>query len=179
MKISASIVRSEREKRAWSQEHLASVSDLGVRTIIRIEKNGLASPESVKALAAVFELQTSDLQPSPQQTGDYSVSVPSRLAWLVPVMEFLVKHARLLDHAIVTMKSSYRLAITFGCFALATLFYFISFSLERDFGFPQNFLAGAFLFAGAGFEIIFWFRIFPYKRRQQQKRLEALREAHQ
>lgn len=184
MKISAPLIKREREKRAWSQEHLASVSGLGVRTIIRIEKDGVAAPESVKALAAVLELQTSDLQPTELnpfdlKEGDYSVSVPSRLAWLVPVMEFLIKHARLVDHAIVTMKSAKRIAITFGCLSLATFFYLISFSLEPAYGFPKEFLTGIFLFTGIGFEILFWLRILPYKRKQQEKRLEAIRSASQ
>ncbi len=51
----------ERKKRAWTQEHLAEVSDLGIRTIQRIEKSGSASPESVRALASCFDLSAPDL----------------------------------------------------------------------------------------------------------------------
>ncbi len=56
------LVRSEREKRAWSQEQLARVTGLGVRTIQRIETGGSASLESMKALASVFELDISELR---------------------------------------------------------------------------------------------------------------------
>ena len=31
MKVDATLIRSEREKRAWSQEHLAEVAGLGLR----------------------------------------------------------------------------------------------------------------------------------------------------
>jgi len=54
-------LKDERKKRAWTQEHLAEVSDLGIRTIQRIEKSGSASPESVRALASCFDLSAPDL----------------------------------------------------------------------------------------------------------------------
>lgn len=54
-------VRSEREKRGWSQEQLASVSGLGLRTIQRIEATGKSSLESGRALASVFEISLEDL----------------------------------------------------------------------------------------------------------------------
>ncbi|MCK5809584.1 MAG: 2TM domain-containing protein [Cocleimonas sp.] len=58
------IVHKLRLQRGWSQEQLAEFSDLSVRTIQRIEKGQKASLESLKSLAAVFELQVSDLQES-------------------------------------------------------------------------------------------------------------------
>ena len=61
MKIDTQRIRSERAKRAWSQEHLAEAAGLGLRTIHRIEKSGTASLESVKALAAVLELDIETL----------------------------------------------------------------------------------------------------------------------
>lgn len=45
----------------WSQDHLAQVSGLGLRTIQRIETRGSASQESIKALASVFEVKPEDL----------------------------------------------------------------------------------------------------------------------
>lgn len=53
---------TERQQRAWSQTQLADVSGLSLRTIQRIEKNGKASLESVKALASVYSLNISDLR---------------------------------------------------------------------------------------------------------------------
>jgi len=53
---------TERQQRAWSQTQLADVSGLSLRTIQRIEKNGKASLESVKALASVYSLNITDLR---------------------------------------------------------------------------------------------------------------------
>jgi DNA-binding XRE family transcriptional regulator len=62
MKVDSCRIRSEREQRAWSQEHLASVTGLGLRTIQRIEATGAASYESVGALASVFEVPVTELR---------------------------------------------------------------------------------------------------------------------
>jgi transcriptional regulator with XRE-family HTH domain len=51
----------EKNKRAWTQTHLAEVCDLSLRTIQRIEKTGTASHETIKALASVFEIHAKDL----------------------------------------------------------------------------------------------------------------------
>jgi transcriptional regulator with XRE-family HTH domain len=61
MKVDRRLIRRARERRAWSQEHLAEVAGLGLRTIQRIEATGLASFESVKAIAAVLEMSASGL----------------------------------------------------------------------------------------------------------------------
>jgi transcriptional regulator with XRE-family HTH domain len=73
MKVDSKRIRAERERRAWSQEHLATVSGLGLRTIQRIEKTGAASFESARALASVFEVDVASLRiarddPSREQT---------------------------------------------------------------------------------------------------------------
>jgi len=54
MQIDGNWIRQQREQRAWSQEHLAQVSGLGLRTIQRIESTGSGSAESALALASVF-----------------------------------------------------------------------------------------------------------------------------
>lgn len=59
-------VKNLRLERAWSQEQLAEMSELSLRTIQRIEKRGKASMESRKALAAVFEVDLSSLAPAPE-----------------------------------------------------------------------------------------------------------------
>lgn len=62
MNVDFKLVKSERRRRAWSQEHLATVSGLSLRTIQRIGKTGSASFESAQALAAVFSIDVADLQ---------------------------------------------------------------------------------------------------------------------
>lgn len=59
------ILRKLRLQRGWSQEQVAEMTDLSVRTIQRIERGGKASLESAKALAAVFQVEVSTFnQPS-------------------------------------------------------------------------------------------------------------------
>jgi transcriptional regulator with XRE-family HTH domain len=62
MKVDAHLIKAERKKRAWSQEHLARVSGLGHRTIQRIENTGFAAYESVMAIAIALDLDTAALR---------------------------------------------------------------------------------------------------------------------
>lgn len=59
------IVRKLRLQRGWSQDHLSQISGLSIRTIQRIERGHNAGLESLKSLAAVFEVQVTDLQKEP------------------------------------------------------------------------------------------------------------------
>lgn len=54
-------VRKYRLEKGWSQEQLAQISGLSVRTVQRIEQGQKAGLESLKCLAAVFETNISDL----------------------------------------------------------------------------------------------------------------------
>lgn len=55
------IIRKLRLKRGWSQEQFAEMSGLSVRTIQRSERGQSISVESLKALAAVFEIDVTKL----------------------------------------------------------------------------------------------------------------------
>jgi transcriptional regulator with XRE-family HTH domain len=54
-------IKEERLKRGWTQEHLAEVADVTVRTVARIEKNGVQGLESLMAIAAAFEMELGKL----------------------------------------------------------------------------------------------------------------------
>jgi transcriptional regulator with XRE-family HTH domain len=56
------LVQKLRLQRGWSQEDLAELCALSVRTIQRIERGHTASVESLKALASVFEIDFSSLR---------------------------------------------------------------------------------------------------------------------
>ncbi len=58
------ILKRLREDRKWSQEQLARMAGLSVRTIQRIERGHKASFESLKSLASVFEVNFSTLDPT-------------------------------------------------------------------------------------------------------------------
>jgi transcriptional regulator with XRE-family HTH domain len=53
------IVRKLRLQRGWTQEHLAQVSGLSVRSVQRIERGSALSLETVNSLASVFEVDRS------------------------------------------------------------------------------------------------------------------------
>jgi transcriptional regulator with XRE-family HTH domain len=55
-------IKNIRTDKGWSQEQLAQFSGLSVRTIQRIERGHNAGLESLKCLAAVFEIEVSQLQ---------------------------------------------------------------------------------------------------------------------
>lgn len=54
-------IRELRQARAWSQEQLAELCSLSVRTIQRIENGEQASLETLSAIAAVLDLKVSEL----------------------------------------------------------------------------------------------------------------------
>ena len=65
MSIDARLVRQLREKRAWSQEHLAQAAGIGVRTLQRLESEGRCSAETRLALAAAFGVDVAFLDVRP------------------------------------------------------------------------------------------------------------------
>ena len=67
------LIQKLRLKRGWSQQQLAEASGLSVRTIQRIETGHPASTESLKSLAAVFEIDFSTLNPEQTMTSSDAV----------------------------------------------------------------------------------------------------------
>ncbi|MBP6878062.1 MAG: 2TM domain-containing protein [Phenylobacterium sp.] len=75
------LIQKLRLQRGWSQEQLAEVSGLSVRTIQRLERGQPGSLESMKALAAVFETDLDRLKeptmdnPSPDIRPDEALAL--------------------------------------------------------------------------------------------------------
>lgn len=67
------IVRKLRLKRGWSQSQLAEMAGVTTRTIQRIEQGHRPSMETCKALASVFEVDLSLLQPEDEQMDNETV----------------------------------------------------------------------------------------------------------
>lgn len=67
MLVNAKKLRLLRQNKNWTQQHLAEVCDLSLRTIQRVEKDGVAANETVAALAAIFELKASEIIFSSEQ----------------------------------------------------------------------------------------------------------------
>lgn len=57
----AAKIRRWREERCWSQEHLADMAGISLRTVQRIENGDTVARESVLALAAAFNVDVSIL----------------------------------------------------------------------------------------------------------------------
>ena len=55
-------VKELRRERSWSQEQLAELSGLSLRTIQRIESSGKGGCGSIRALASAFEIDESALE---------------------------------------------------------------------------------------------------------------------
>jgi transcriptional regulator with XRE-family HTH domain len=61
MLINAGVVRNRRSARGWTQQQLADVTGLSLRTVQRVEANGNGSHETVAALCAVLEVERDTL----------------------------------------------------------------------------------------------------------------------
>ena len=61
MKIDSVMVRTLREAKSWSQEHLANAAGLSTRTIQRVEADGIGSAETRLALAGALGVAVSQL----------------------------------------------------------------------------------------------------------------------
>ena len=61
MEVSAERVRQARMTRGWTQQQLAEIADLSLRTVQRVENQSVASQETVSALCAVLEIPRSEL----------------------------------------------------------------------------------------------------------------------
>ncbi len=70
------LIQKLRLQRGWSQQQLADLSGLSVRTIQRLEKGQDASTESLKSLAAVFEIDFSQLQRTDMSTAIDTLTSP-------------------------------------------------------------------------------------------------------
>jgi transcriptional regulator with XRE-family HTH domain len=71
LQLRPELIRAERAKRAWTQEHLAELAGLGLRTIQRLEATGTASAESATALSAVLDIPLTALR-ADMSAGDHS-----------------------------------------------------------------------------------------------------------
>jgi transcriptional regulator with XRE-family HTH domain len=61
MDLNSTKIRETRTSKGWTQQQLAEISDLSLRTIQRVEVQGLGSLETSKSLAAAFEVERDSL----------------------------------------------------------------------------------------------------------------------
>lgn len=82
-------LRMKRLAKAWSQEQLAEMSGLSVRTIQRIERGQKASFESLKSLAAVFDVHINELRSEAEEMNDTESKLEKSKAEELEVVEYV------------------------------------------------------------------------------------------
>jgi transcriptional regulator with XRE-family HTH domain len=75
------IIKKLRLQKGWSQAELAQFSGLSVRTIQRVEKGDKPGLETLKCLAAVFDLEAADFQQEVEFMEKNEVSEEERKAF--------------------------------------------------------------------------------------------------
>ena len=94
------IVKKLRLQRGWSQDQLSQLSGLSVRTIQRIEKGHKAGLESLKSLAAVFDIQLMELQKELEMNDEIKES-PEQKAIVEEVLAIKKFYSRLISYVLV------------------------------------------------------------------------------
>jgi len=106
MKLNYKKIKSLREKHYWSQDELASISGLSIRTIQRVEKTGNSSLETMKALASVFKVDPLSLNnQAPIQNVTFSFI--SKFGWILFLsFAIILLGAWVIDIVIPTLKGA-------------------------------------------------------------------------
>lgn len=63
-------IRLQRESQGWTQEHLADVSGIDVRTVQRAERGQRLSADTLQALAAAFDITVAELRKTPRRAAE-------------------------------------------------------------------------------------------------------------
>ena len=67
MQVNAQKIRNMRDQKCWSQQQLADMAGISLRTLQRVEASSVASQETIKSLASVFEVECEALFPAPAE----------------------------------------------------------------------------------------------------------------
>ncbi|MCM0148942.1 2TM domain-containing protein [Photobacterium galatheae] len=94
------MIRKLRLQRGWSQEQLAQLSGVSVRTIQRIERGGNAGLETLKSFAAVFEVEITELKQEPDMDNHNSVTEEEKRA-LSYVRDIKAFYSHLITYCVV------------------------------------------------------------------------------
>jgi transcriptional regulator with XRE-family HTH domain len=84
MQLNADKIKKLRADHGWTQQQLAEICGLSLRTIQRVELQGIASLETSKSLAAAFELEKAALLQSDEVvTAPTIAEKPALPVWLL------------------------------------------------------------------------------------------------
>jgi transcriptional regulator with XRE-family HTH domain len=82
MNVRGELIKQLRIERGWTQQQLAEITDLSLRTIQRVENQSVASNESVSSLAAVMELSREQIL-SPMENPELRRQAGRQAAWML------------------------------------------------------------------------------------------------
>ncbi len=80
LKINRKLLRDRRTANGWTQEKLAEVSGVHVRTIQRIENDGVASIQTISAIGKALDLELSEMRVPEGPGSDSEMPSPEELA---------------------------------------------------------------------------------------------------
>lgn len=83
MQVDANLIKQLRSERGWTQQQLAEICALSLRTIQRVEVQGIASLETSKALAAAFAVERQLLEAVPAGIKQPQVTQRSGYGWFL------------------------------------------------------------------------------------------------
>jgi transcriptional regulator with XRE-family HTH domain len=96
------IVRKLRLQRGWSQEQLAEMMDVSIRTIQRIERGHKPGLETSKSLAAVFEVDIATFNPGDNSMNELQVLKSDELLAMQHVKGIIEFYGHLLMYTVFT-----------------------------------------------------------------------------
>ncbi len=84
MDVRAEYIRQARVQRGWTQQQLAEIADLSLRTVQRVENQAVASNETVSALCSVLEVSRGEILAQDPTLPEHQAAA-RRLKILLPV----------------------------------------------------------------------------------------------
>ncbi len=81
MEVNAQKIKGLRQDKGWTQQHMAEVCGLSLRTVQRAENYGNCSADTLQAVASVLEVALSDLKlvpPAPDSSAQHKTSSNGR-----------------------------------------------------------------------------------------------------
>ncbi|MGB0895238.1 MAG: helix-turn-helix transcriptional regulator [Parashewanella sp.] len=96
MEVDAKKIKQLRTNEGWTQQHLADVCEVSLRTVQRVERYGIASNETALGLCAAFNITVVEIKAKPpvhevETTNDQlQESVRTKLSWLSLIMGVMI-----------------------------------------------------------------------------------------
>ncbi|ABV89229.1 helix-turn-helix domain-containing protein [Shewanella pealeana] len=90
MEINPITVKSLRQEKGWTQQHLADACAISLRTVQRVEKEGSASNETLLGLCAVFEIEQKSLLVIPKPSHAQMQKVSLYGQWILFALATLI-----------------------------------------------------------------------------------------